>query len=397
MKYFFSTLLLSLTVITLSGCYTRNMSDPGISWTWNTWKIAEKIVEKNIDDLEPKDLKNISQSDVKIIPWIDGLDTPWELVFLDDNRAIVSQRPGIISLIQNWVIIEEPYWEAPSREYWEGGLMWLEKDPEYSKNWFIYAMYASDWDKNKDWYTTKVVRLKENSNGIIEINWTLIDNIPAAKYHDGGRIKFWPDQKLYVTTGDATNPDLAQNLSSLAGKILRVNSDGSIPEDNPFANSLVYSYGHRNPQWLAWNNAWDLFMSTHGPSWEFGLKAKDRVDYITAWTNYWWPEAYGPGQWFPDPIAYWPDSATPPGGMVFWNTSLYLATMKSEALIKLDIVKNESWYSLIWESKWFEWEYGRLRNIIKWPDWNLYLMTTNADGRWGILAGKDKIYQISIK
>jgi len=139
-------------------------------------------------------------------------------------------------------------------------------------------------------------------------------------------------------------------------------------------------------------------MSTHGPSWEFGLTAKDRVDYIIPGTNYGWPEVYGPNEeWYPNPIAYWPDTPTPPGWIVFWNGSLFVPTMKSEVLIKLNLEKNEDSYQLGSEERWFEWEYGRLRNIVEWPDGNLYLMTTNDDGRGWSNAGDDIILQIKRK
>ncbi|NDK09567.1 PQQ-dependent sugar dehydrogenase [Candidatus Gracilibacteria bacterium] len=395
MKYLMSVFLLA-SIIFITGC-NNNDPEKSVSTKSNgSGEIENKGINENKGNLQEEN-KSVNQDDITISPWIEGLDTPWELVFVDSDTALVTQRRGVISIIKNGVLQSDPYWEAPSTEFGEGGLMGLEKDPNYENNGFLYTMYGTDKDTNIDGYITKVVRLKENSAGELEINKILIDNIPAAKYHDGGRIKFGPDDKLYITTGDATNPDLAQDLNSLAGKILRINSDGSIPNDNPFENSPVYSYGHRNPQGLAWNEAGDLFMSTHGPSGEFGLTAKDRVDYITAGTNYGWPEAYGPDQGFPNPLAYWPDTATPPGGMVFWNESLYVATMNSETLVKLDIENSQETYKLINEERWFEGEYGRLRNIIEGPDNNLYLMTTNADGRGSIGPGKDIIYKVSIK
>jgi quinoprotein glucose dehydrogenase len=190
---------------------------------------------------------------------------------------------------------------------------------------------------------------------------------------------------------------IAQELESLWWKILRLNDDGTIPSDNPFPDSPVYSLWHRNPQGIAWNDSGDLFMSTHGPSWEFGLYAKDRVDYITAWTDYGWPTAYGPDQWYPNPLAYWPDSATPPGWMAFWNGSLFLATLKSAALVQLDIEQTDEWYELISENRWFEWEYGRLRDVTVWPDGNLYILTSNGDGRSGGIGWDDVILKVEKK
>lgn len=356
----------------------------------NTTSIDDTQADTKQVDFSPMDIEDINTS-----VWVDGLDIPWELVFIDDTTALVTQRGGTVNKIINGKLDTNPYWEAPSIERWEGGLMWLALHPNYQENGFIYAMYTY----RKDFSLTtanKVVRLIE-VDGKLEIESTIVDDIPAKLYHNGGRIRFGPDDKLYVTTWDASEPDISQDLSSLWGKILRVNDDGSIPDDNPFPDSLIYSYGHRNPQWIAWNSYWDLFMSTHGPSWEFGLRAKDRVDYITPGTNYGWPLAYGLDQWYPNPIAYWPEIATPPGWMEFWNGSLYLATLKSAALVQLNIQKISDWYELTSENRWFEGEYGRLRDATVWPDWNLYVLTSNGDGRSGGIWWEDMILKIEKK
>ncbi len=400
MKKFQYLLWLLLVLLLLGSCESQDFGETPNNTAQEEIPENNTVEEETPDNTQENTVEDteISREDIEVSTWVEWLDTPWELVFLDENRALVTQRPWIISLIENGIVREEPYWEAPSTEFGEEGLMGLEKDPNFTENWYLYAMYGTDDTNREEWYITKVVRLSTNEDGVVWINRVLINNIPAAKYHDGGRIKFWPDGKLYITTGDATDPNLAQSLDSLAGKILRINSDGTTPLDNPIEGSLIYSYGHRNPQWIAWNQAGDLFMSTHGPSWEFGLTAKDRVDYIIPGTNYGWPEVYGPNEeWYPNPIAYWPDTPTPPGWIVFWNGSLFVPTMKSEVLIKLNLEKNEDSYQLGSEERWFEWEYGRLRNIVEWPDGNLYLMTTNDDGRGWSNAGDDIILQIKRK
>lgn len=397
MKNLQKWIVLFITLWLLSAC-TQN-SD---SWLQQT--TSSDIQTQDIDPLEPPTQilantdKNwiLSQQDVIVSRWIDWLDVPWELAFIDDTTALVTQRWGTINKIINWELQEQPYWEAPSIERGEWGLMWLAIHPDYEENGYIYAMYTYRKDFSLA-TANKVVRLQENSDSKLKIERTILDDIPAKLYHNGGRIHFGPDNKLYITTWDASNPEISQDLDSLWGKILRLNDDGTIPEDNPFPDSPVYSLGHRNPQGIAWNESWDLFMSTHWPSWEFGLRAKDRVDHIIAWTDYGWPTAYGPDQWYPNPIAYWPDEATPPGGMAFWNGSLYLATLKSAALLKLDIEFLWDWYLLTSEERWFEWEYGRLRDVTVWPDWNLYVLTSNWDGRsWGI-GWDDVILKIEVK
>lgn len=352
----------------------------------------QEIIE---DQMQPSNIK-LSQWDVHITQWIGRLDVPWELAFIDESTALVTQRWGTINKIVNGELIFDPYWEAPLIERGEGGLMGLALHPNYSENGYIYTMYTYRKDFSLE-TANKVVRLQENSEGKLDIESTILDDIPARLYHNGGRIHFGPDDKLYIATGDASNPDIAQDLDSLWWKILRLNDDGTIPADNPFPDSPVYSLGHRNPQGIAWNDSGDLFISTHGPSWEFGLRAKDRVDYITPGTDYGWPTAYGPDQWYPDPLAYWPDEATPPGGMAFWNGSLFVATLKSASLVQLDISQTDDWYELISENRWFEGEYGRLRDVTAWPDWNLYVLTSNWDGRSGGIWWDDVILKIEKK
>jgi len=335
--------------------------------------------------------EKLSQSDVSVTPFTTWLDVPWELVFIDDATALVTQRWGTINKVIDGEQMVDPYWEAPSIERGEWGLMGLALHPNYEQNGYIYTMYTTRDDSNMS--INKVVRLVEQGD-TLTIDQIILDDIPAELYHNWGRIQFWPDQKLHITTGDARDPSISQDLDSLGWKILRLNDDGTIPSDNPFENSPVYSYWHRNPQGLAWNEQGDLFMSTHGPSWEFGLTAKDRIDYITPWTNYGWPEAYGPDQGYPNPIAYWPDEATPPWDMVFWNGSLFVATLKSAALLQLDIEQTDDGYDLLSESRWFEWEYGRLRDVSVWPDGNLYILTSNWDGRSWWVGWEDMILKI---
>lgn len=337
----------------------------------------------------------LTQSDVEVSTWVPGLDTPWSLVFLDDSRALVTERNGRVSLIMDGNKQESMYWSAPSTEYGEWGLMGIEKDPDYEDNKLIYVMYT--YQTGDEAYMSRVVQLVDWGQSA-EFVWTIIDEIPAAKYHNGGRIKFWPDGKLYVTTGDALEPNLSQDMDSLAGKILRVNTDGSIPEDNPFPDSLIYTLWHRNPQWITWNPVTgDGFLSTHGPSGEFFLTARDRIDALTGWWNYGRPIVAGYSDEYIDPIAYYPEKATPPAGMTFWNGTLFVATLKSEALLSLNTQKIWDTWNIPSQSRWFEWTYGRLRDAVVWPDGNMYILTSNADGKWDVGPWGDMILVVKRK
>ena len=391
MKYILYVLLICI----LSSCF-RSIEVQDTKPVQNTpqVEITPTLIEEENVPAEASQEK-LTQWDTTISPWITGLSVPWSLVFLDDNTALVTERGWRITKIISGEKQDSIYFEVPSVEYGEWGLLGIEKDPDYENNKYIYVMYM--YLNGAEQYKERVIRLIDDWKTARE-DITLIDNIPAAKYHNGGRIKFGPEGKLYITTWDALDPNIAQDMQSLWGKILRINADGSIPEDNPFPESAIYTLGHRNPQWITWDpNSWDTFISTHGPSWEFFLTARDRIDHLKTWANYGWPIVAGYSENYEDPLAYWPDKATPPGGMAFWNGSLFVATLKSEALVQLDIEPQWDSWNLLSENRWFENEYGRLRDAIVWPDDSLYILTSNADGKGDAEAWWDIILKVSQK
>ena len=221
----------------------------------------------------------------------------------------------------------------------------------------------------------------------------IIDEIPGAPWHDGGRIAFGPDGKLYITTGDAINPGWSQDLSSLAGKILRINPDGTIPEDNPFDSSPVYSYGHRNPQGIAWDNNGLLVSSEHGPSGEMGY-GHDEINVIVKGGNYGWPKAVGDSSddSFVNPIIHSGEQTWAPSGMIFFDSEnissldgkFLVGALRGQHLMVVDVAEDGS---LISAEKMFEGEFGRIRTAQMGPDGVLYLLTANGDN--------DKIIRIS--
>ncbi|MDX1596561.1 MAG: PQQ-dependent sugar dehydrogenase, partial [Nitrosopumilaceae archaeon] len=178
---------------------------------------------------------------VKVETIATNLTIPWDIDWAPDGRIFFSERNGNLRVIEDGKLL--PPVLSLDVGNGEGGMLGVVLDPSFEQNHYIYIYYTYD-----EFLSTKnkLVRFVESNNVLTE-DKVLLEGIPGASYHDGGRIDFGPDGKLYVTTGDAGNPDLSQDLSSLAGKILRINSDGTIPDDNPFENSPVYSYGHRNP------------------------------------------------------------------------------------------------------------------------------------------------------
>ncbi|MBI3514364.1 MAG: PQQ-dependent sugar dehydrogenase, partial [Proteobacteria bacterium] len=222
----------------------------------------------------------------KVSTWIARLDTPWSLVFLPGGRALVSERRGAIRVIEDNRLLANPLTVRKVVQGGEGGLMGLALHPRYPSVPFLYAMETVEERGRRE---NRVVRFRYERNQI-ELDRVIIGGIPAAGNHNGGRIAFGPDRRLYVTTGDTFRGALAQDKNSLAGKILRLADDGTVPPDNPVLNSPVYSFGHRNGQGLAWDpQTGKLLESEHGPSGEFGLSAWDEINVIEPNGNYGWP------------------------------------------------------------------------------------------------------------
>lgn len=221
----------------------------------------------------------------------------------------------------------------------------------------------------------------------------ILDEIPGARVHNGGRIKFGPDDKLYITTGDAQIPELSQDTNSLAGKILRINSDGSIPEDNPFENSPVFAYGLRNPQGLAWHPiSGDLFASDHGPT------SQDEINLILPGENYGWPVVtcnQGDTE-YEDPVSCYSDFTLAPSGIAFLSlenlseSNLYVAGLRGNMVMRIDL---EDDGSFIRQEELFN-EYGRIRSVV-YHEGSLYVATNNRDGRGNPSENDDRILKIT--
>jgi glucose/arabinose dehydrogenase len=337
--------------------------------------------------------------ELEVESWVEGLVAPWSLVFLPDGRALVSERPGRIRLIREGRLVREPYLELDVAAIGEGGLMGLEIDPDFPEEPYIYAMYT--YREGGELYN-RVQRFRHRGSRA-EPGKVLVDRIPGSRYHDGGRLGFGPDGMLYATAGENFQAERAQNREILAGSILRIAPDGSIPRDNPFSGSPVWSYGHRNPQGLAWHpETGDLFSSEHGPSGEFGLRGHDIVNVIEKGKNYGWPREVGAGGLpeYEDPLIMW-KPATPPAGMTFWRGDLYLATLRSESLVRIAVEhRGGSDYRVaaiegLFASRRNDGIYGRLRAAVTGPDGALYVLTSNRDGRGSPREGDDKILRIT--
>lgn len=334
---------------------------------------------------------------IKVERWVENLEIPWSLVFLPNNRALVSERPGRIRLIENGILREEPYAILEVTHIGEGGLMGLALHPNYPEEPYLYAMHTIQGAKG---LVNRIILLRDQGNRAV-FERVIFDNIPGGRNHNGGRTAFGPDGMLYVTTGETNQGDLAQNLDSWGGKILRFTPDGKVPDDNPFPRSPVYSYGHRNPQGLAWHpETGDLFSSEHGPSGEQGWRGHDEINRIIPGGNYGWPIEIGTHQnpAFIGPIVFWQNS-TPPTGMTFFRKDLFVASLRSQALLRIILEIKDGNYQVKEIERWFAsgpsaGRFGRLRDVVEGPDGNLYLLTSNRDGRGRPQPGDDAIWRL---
>lgn len=324
----------------------------------------------------------MEKDDIEIVAT--NLSIPWEIAWLPNGDMLVTERPGVLRHIaQEDVVINVP----GVVRIGEGGLLGMALHPNYSRNKYLYLYFTTK--NSQGTLINRVVRYKFDKDELTE-DKIIVDNIPAAQYHDGGRIKFGLDGLLYITTGDASNSKNAQDLKSLAGKILRVSDDGSIPEDNPFGNA-VYTWGHRNPQGLAWSADGQLFATEHGRS---GTQTgHDEVNLIVRGHNYGWPTIEGDGSrsGMDQPLIHSGSSTTwAPAETIFYNDTLLFAGLRGEALYELNFSRTENPLR-----QYFKSQFGRLRIVALGPDGYLYVATSNTDGRGEVTTGDDRIIKIN--
>ena len=327
-------------------------------------------------------------AEVKVETVADNLKIPWELVFVPDGRIFFTERDGNLWVIENESM--ELVATFPASHTSEGGLLGLALDPEFEKNNFLY-LYQTYFDF--ELHHNKVVRYTVSNNQLTD-EQILIDKIPGAVWHDGGRIKFGPDEKIYITTGDSTNANLSQKIDSLAGKILRINADGTIPSDNPFESSPVFSYGHRNPQGIDWNENGILVSSEHGPSGEKGY-AHDEINVIEPGKNYGWPVIVGDSNnlEYTNPILHSGDVTWAPSGLLYydsdkipeWKGMFLVAALRGQHVMVMDLDLENNRVNSV--EKIFQDEYGRLRDLVQSPDGDVFVLTSNGDN--------DKILRVS--
>ncbi|HYN92522.1 MAG TPA: PQQ-dependent sugar dehydrogenase [Pilimelia sp.] len=298
-------------------------------------------------------------------------DIPWGLVTLPDGSILYARRDARdLVRLNPTTRVKTTVGVVPdvAGTDGEGGLMGLAVSPSFATDRWLYIMHTTTTDN-------RVVRIRLTAGNVLETEsrQVLVSNIPRNKFHNGGRLRWGPDGKLYVATGDGQSTSLPQNLNSLAGKILRVNPDGTVPADNPFGN-YVWSYGHRNPQGIAFDSQGRLWEQ------EFGNSVMDETNLITRGGNYGWPSCEGtsgsgcstPG--FIAPKHTYTTASGSCSGIAVVRDALYIACARGARLYRAVI----SGSNLTNVQQYFAGTYGRLRTVEPAPDGGLWLTTTNS-------------------
>lgn len=310
----------------------------------------------------------------------ENLEAPWSIE-KRGNTFYLTERAGSIVKVENGKMVRQRViFEKEISTASEAGLLGFVLAPDFLESHRAYAYYTYV-DGSGQFNRMITLRLEDN---VWREERLLLDKIPSGTYHHGGRLKIGPDGKLYATTGDASKPDLAQDLSSLAGKILRMNLDGSIPDRNPFPNSYIYSYGHRNPQGMTWLPDGTLYASEHGN------RANDEVNKVEAGQNYGWPIIKGhekqAGMVTPQFTSG--DEATwAPSGMDSSHGKLYVAALRGAAVLEFDLETGAYRKGIT--------GLGRIRDVLI-EDNFLYFISNNTDGRGAPQENDDKLYRISL-
>ncbi|MGI8716344.1 MAG: PQQ-dependent sugar dehydrogenase [Lapillicoccus sp.] len=315
-----------------------------------------------------------------------NLSVPWSVVVLPDGSALVSERdtatvkrvvPG--SPPQSLGRVPGVVPNGPSGG--EGGLLGLAVDTKgYSADPVVYAYYSAESDN-------RVAAIPVSPSGSLGTPKVILTGIPGGQFHNGGRLAFGPDGFLYVSTGDSGERAFAQNLTSLGGKILRVTTAGVAAPGNPFGDSRVWSYGHRNVQGMVWDSKGTMYAT------EFGQNTWDELNIIRPGANYGWPmvEGLARRQGLVDPVRQWrTDEASPSGLTIGADGALYMAALRGRSLWRIPLGPD----GRVGEpQRLLEGTYGRLRDVVPGPDGRLWVLTNNT-ARGTPRAGDDRVVSL---
>jgi glucose/arabinose dehydrogenase len=337
---------------------------------------------------------------------ITGLEVPWALAFLPGGDWLLTERAGRIRLVQGGHLVEQPVATVnASAGGGERGLLGLALHPRFSENRLFYVYYTIQ--KSDGSLVNRVERYTlSTDHRSASPDRVILDDIPAGTIHDGGRIKFGPDGMLYVSTGDNRNPDNAQDATSLNGKILRVDPDGGVPEDNPHPGNPAFVLGLRNAEAFDWASQKLLIVADNGPTGELGLTGRDEISFASAGSNLGWPTitACETGAGLSNPILAFTDPAPPGGGVVYQGNAIpefdgnFLVGMlgTGDGATQLHrFVFDSGSQTLVSHEAYLQGQFGRLREVVQGPDGALYVTTSNCDGRGDCPSDGDYVLKIT--
>lgn len=318
-----------------------------------------------------------------------GLQAPWGLGFLPDGDAIVTERDTekVLRISAGERRVTQIGSVDLASPGGEGGLLGVAVSPDFASDSLLY-FYATTDDDNR------VVKATLSAAGLGPVE-EVFTGIPNGQIHDGGRLAFGPDGYLYVSTGEGGQSERAQDRENLGGKILRITTSGDPAPGNPFGTA-VYTYGHRNVQGLAFSADGQLWAS------EFGANAFDELNRIDAGSDYGWPEIEGAGgtdQGYVDPQATWSTDVASPSGLAFAGGALWMAALRGSRLWRIPVITAPSGdptgNTVGTPQAFFVGDYGRMRTVALAPDGNLWVTTSNTDGRGDPSEGDDQILVIA--
>ncbi|MFG3274602.1 PQQ-dependent sugar dehydrogenase [Streptomyces luteogriseus] len=330
-----------------------------------------------------------AQGSVKVVRTVaEGLDSPWGLAPLPGGGLLVSSRDeATIVRVDEKTGKKTELGEVPGvSAAGEGGLLGIALSPDYASDHMVYAYFTSASDN-------RIVRMiydeRKPAGERLGAPDTVYKGIPKGFIHNGGRIGFGPDRMLYVGTGESGDTGLSQDKDSVGGKILRLTPEGEPAPGNPFPDSPVYSYGHRNVQGLAWDTRQRLFAS------EFGQDTWDELNAIEPGGNYGWPEAEGRSgdKGFHNPVDQWTTAEASPSGIAYAEGSVWMAGLRGKRLWRIPLNGTKASAE---PQAFLEGEYGRLRTVVAAGGDRLWLVTSNTDGRGGPKAGDDRILELRV-
>jgi len=343
----------------------------------------------------------IGSTEVDTQSVVTNLDTPWEILWGPDDHIWFTERYGRVSRLnpetgerQTLITIDEVHEQS------ESGLLGMVLHPDFDQTPHVYLVYNYLSGSSIKERLVRYTYLEES----LKSPQVLLEGIEGNSNHNGSRLVIDSLDRLYFTTGDAQDPSSAQDLNSVNGKILRMELDGSLPEGNPFQDSYVWTYGHRNPQGLVYSPGGILYSSEHGPA------SDDEVNIIEEGHNYGWPDVMGycdeasetdfcTENNVKEPIAAWTPTLAVAGidfyghnAIPEWDNSILMTTLKESELVQLKI--SEDGQEVVEENRWFDEWWGRLRDVCISPDGRVFIAVSNLDGRGDPAPGDDRIVEI---